>query len=292
MKDRPLFSVIIASYNNGRFLAEAINSVVEQTYDHWEVIVVDDASTDQSRTVMDEFQKFKNIRCIHHDKNAGAGAAFKTAAQDAHGEIMGMLGADDALASDALESMVEAHRAHPEVVLINSDLVFCNQELKPTGDPSPYHEMPSGKFFTEGVTVSSFASYKSEAYRRTSGFSAKLRGAVDHDLYFKLEEMGMRGYVNKPLYLYRKNPDGISQGKNGMIASQYARLAFRNAFLRRLFHRSAARRPSLQQLFQSQYLYHRRYGVRMGTRLKRACHRLLSVAYGLLIGSHGRNSSG
>ena len=292
MKSSPLFSVIIASYNNGQFLAGTIRSIINQTYNNWEIIVVDDASTDQSRDVMKEFQQNPNIRSIYHRKNAGAGAAFRTAASLANGEIIGMLGADDALTSDALESMVEAHLAHPEAVLINSDLVFCNQDLEPTGEPSPYHEQPSGQFFTEGVTVSSFAAFKSFAYQQTSGFSAGFRGAVDHDIYFKLEEWGAVGYVKKPLYFYRQNPIGISQGKNGMIASQYARLAYRNAFLRRLFHRSAVRRPTLKQLLLSQFLYHQRYGVRLGSYWKRGYHRLLASAYGVMVGKQGRSNPG
>jgi glycosyltransferase involved in cell wall biosynthesis len=291
MKDRPLFSVIIASYNNGRFLAEAIRSIINQTYDAWEVIVVDDASTDQSREVMKEFQQHPNIRSFHHRKNAGAGAAFKTAAFHARGEIIGMLGADDALTPDALESMVEAHLAQPETVLVNSDLVFCNQDLEPTGEPSPYHEKPSGQPFTEGVTVSSFAAFKTAAYRQTSGFAAGFRGAVDHDIYFKLEEWGTVAYIKKQLYLYRQNPIGISQGKNGLRASQYARLAYRNAFARRLFFRSKVRRPLLKQLLVSQHLYHQRYGVGSGSYLKRGFHRLLAAAYEVFIGQHGRNAS-
>ena len=73
MSDTPLFSVLIANYNNGCYLTEAVDSVRGQSYDHWEIVIVDDASTDNSDEVFEELSKDSRIRVFHNDRNHGAG---------------------------------------------------------------------------------------------------------------------------------------------------------------------------------------------------------------------------
>jgi glycosyltransferase involved in cell wall biosynthesis len=229
----PLFSILVASYNNGRYLGELYESVLAQSYSNWELIVADDASSDESFQIINGWLSNPRVRVEAHHTNRGAGAAFRSAANLATGEIMGMLGADDALRQDALAQMVDAHLAQPGASLINSDLVICDQSLQPTGAPTPFHPLDPGATLMQEVCISSFATFKTSAYRKTSGFDASLRRAVDHDIYLKLEEVGDVGYVASPLYLYRSHPGGISQGDNGTAAAQSAILAKCAAYQRR-----------------------------------------------------------
>ena len=71
MIDNPLFSVLIANYNNGRFLMDAINSVRRQTYTNWEIILVDDASSDNSNTLYDLLNSDPRIHLFYNDSNKG-----------------------------------------------------------------------------------------------------------------------------------------------------------------------------------------------------------------------------
>lgn len=229
----PLFSILVASYNNGRYLDRLLESVLAQTYSNWELVLVDDASSDDSMSVIRNWPADSRIRVIAHDFNQGAGAAFRNAASLATGEIMGMLGADDALRSDALSLMVEAHLNHPAASLITSDLIMCDEDLHPTGTKTPFHPLSVGQSLIDGIPISSFATFKAEAYNKTSGFDSSLRRAVDHDIYLKLEEVGEVAYVAEPLYLYRLHPGGVSQGDNGTSAAQSAILARCAAYRRR-----------------------------------------------------------
>lgn len=67
----PLFSILIANYNNGKYIKEAIDSVYIQDYSNWEIIIVDDASTDNSKEIYSEFINNPRIRVFYNEKNRG-----------------------------------------------------------------------------------------------------------------------------------------------------------------------------------------------------------------------------
>ena len=70
---RPLFSILVANYNNGRYLQEAIDSILAQTYDNWEVILVDDKSTDDSPVIYGKYASDSRFKIYYNDVNRGCG---------------------------------------------------------------------------------------------------------------------------------------------------------------------------------------------------------------------------
>ena len=71
MEQNPLFSILVANYNNGCYLMEAIESVYAQTYTNWEIIIVDDASTDNSNELYEKLSQDNRIHVYYNDKNMG-----------------------------------------------------------------------------------------------------------------------------------------------------------------------------------------------------------------------------
>ena len=109
----PLVSVIIGNYNYGDFLADAIESVFKQTYIHFELIVVDDGSTDKSREIIKSYGE----RIIPiYQSNKGQGEAFNAGIRSAKGEIICFLDADDYFHREKLFKIVECFRRHPQSV--------------------------------------------------------------------------------------------------------------------------------------------------------------------------------
>ena len=129
MTIQPLFSVLIANYNNGKYLMDAIESVRRQTYTYWEIILVDDGSTDNSVELYAALENDERIHIYRNDKNMGCGYTKRRCAELANGELCGFLDPDDALTSDALEVMVQAHVKHPEASLINSTCYITDEKL-------------------------------------------------------------------------------------------------------------------------------------------------------------------
>ena len=269
-----LFSVIVANYDNGRFLPDLVKSVQAQTYTSWELIIVDDASTDESLRILSPFLADGRIRLIRHEINQGAGAAFRTAADKASGYVVGMLGADDALPPQSLEKMMAAHQAFPEAGLINSDCYECNPDLSIVRVYPGYRALQESEKLIENICVGSFAAFKRESYLKTSGFDTTQKKAVDHDIYLKLDEVGKLGYVHEPLYLYRNNPSGISQYANGLRAAQWSILACEKAYRRRLH--TTKENLSREQYVQMMMTWYVREAFFYRKKDVAACNRLLA----------------
>ena len=137
---RNLASVIIANFNYGRFLADAIESSLSQTYPETEVIVVDDGSTDDSREVIERFAN--RVRAVLKE-NGGQASAFNAGFEVSRGEVIIFLDADDYLLPGAVE---EACRllADPKVVRAQWQLRVVDELARPTGKLRPSKALDAG----------------------------------------------------------------------------------------------------------------------------------------------------
>lgn len=126
-----LISVVITSYNYEKYLKDTINSVLSQTYSDWEMIVVDDASTDSSVEIIKEFtQKDKRIKLIVNDKNLGLKQTLKRGLEAASGEWIAILESDDQLREDYLDKKVSIAVNNPNIGLIFNDVELFGDETR------------------------------------------------------------------------------------------------------------------------------------------------------------------
>lgn len=228
-----LFSVIVAHYENACYLPDLVRSIQSQTYTDWELIIVDDHSTEDPLPWLEEFLNDRRIFFHRHSKHLGAASAFRTATEHSKGVVIGMLGADDALVPQAIERMVKAHLDNPSASMVNSACYRCDESLQVVEIYRHYRPLRAGEALIRNICIGSFATFKRAFYDLTEGFDPYFLRALDHDIYLKLDEVGNLIYVDEPLYLYRTNPRGISQFSNGMLAAQYSLIARHKAFQRR-----------------------------------------------------------
>lgn len=212
MNKKLLFSVLIANYNNGCFLQDAIDSILAQDYDNWEIIIVDDKSPDNSVEVYNRYRSDNRFHVYFNDKNRGVGYTKRRCVEMANSEICGFLDPDDVLsASDALKVMVETHIANSDVSMVYSGYYEANESLVVKREVH-------GENLPEGVTVlescswpiRAFVTFKKSAYDKTEGLNILMKNAEDYDLYYKLEEVGKVLHIERLLYTYRKNRNSIS----------------------------------------------------------------------------------
>ena len=217
MKSDTLFSVLIANYNNGKYLDDAINSVFRQTYDNWEIIIVDDCSTDNSADKYKKYDSDPRIQIFYNDRNHGCGYTKRRCAELAHGDICGFLDPDDTLTPDALEVMVKAHQEDDSLSMVYSRFNEVDENLQFIRVSKQQGIIPEGSSFLEGDGgISHFVTFKTSAYRKTPGIDANFLRAVDHNMYFLLEEVGKVKFIDRVLYNYRTNTgSNISLGGNG-----------------------------------------------------------------------------
>lgn len=130
-QQNPLISVITASYNYASLISETIQSVLNQTYTNWELIIVDDGSNDNSVEVIKEFcLKDSRIHFFQHEGgvNRGLAETIKLGMQKACGEWIAFLESDDMFEANCLEEKVKIINEHPDVKFIFSDLITFGDE--------------------------------------------------------------------------------------------------------------------------------------------------------------------
>ncbi|MGO4819488.1 glycosyltransferase family 2 protein [Flavobacterium sp. W22_SRS_FP1] len=231
-----LFSILIANYNNGHFFKDCYKSILSQTYANWEVIIVDDCSTDDSVAVMKQIIGDDNrFKIFFNNENKGCGYTKNKSAELASGEICGFLDPDDALKNDALESMVALHKQFEDVAIITSKYELVDLEMNFIENGSHGEGIPVNKsYLTYGkAAFTAFATFKQKKYLQSGGIDAKMKRAVDQDLYYKMEEQGQHLFVDKVLYRYRIHINSISNNENLFKAKYWHFYAMKKAYKRR-----------------------------------------------------------
>jgi len=232
----PLVSILVANYNNGNFFKDCYQSIIDQTYDNWEVIIVDDASTDNSvlviKQIIGEDNRFK---IFMNDKNKGCGYTKNKCALMANGEILGFLDPDDALKLTALELMVDLHIKNQGVAIITSKYDLVDLDMNFIKSTIHGNIVPLDKsYLTYGMgALTHFATFKQYKYKETIGIDPTMMRAVDQDLYYKMEEQGEHLFLDEVLYLYRIHEKSISANKNEFKAKYWHFYATVKAFERR-----------------------------------------------------------
>ena len=206
---KPKFSIVMTNYNHEKHIAQAIESVLNQTFKDWELIIVEDCSTDNSLQIIKRYLKDKRIRLIQNSRNHGLSAAQKIGVENVRSEYFGTLDSDDALVPHAIETMYTYHVKYPDCGLIYSQHMDCDENLTPkkTGYCA---EIPSSMTNLEANVVSHFRTFKMRDYLKTSGYDVELTCAEDKDIIYKMEEVTQLKFVNECLYLYRDLPNSIS----------------------------------------------------------------------------------
>lgn len=233
MISKPLFSVLIANYNNGKYLMDAINSVRQQTYTNWEIILVDDASTDNSHELYKQLEQDKRIHIYCNELNQGCGYTKCRCAELANGEYCGFLDPDDELLFDAIESMVTIHLENPNVSIVMSRNYLCDKNMN-VQRVSRLLDKPKEISYLEfnDFEAEAFVSYGNEYYKKSNKLNPKYQAGVDADLNFIMEEVGEIYVLDKVTYKYRRD---ISESitANNMKASFFNYIARQDAFIRR-----------------------------------------------------------
>ena len=219
MNANPLFSVLIANYNNGKYLVKAINSVYAQTYTNWEIILVDDASTDNSKEIYKELEKDTRIHIFYNDENYGCGYTKRRCAELANGELCGFLDPDDMLLPEAIDKHINVHIKHDDVAIVYSLCYYCDADYNIIGKRNI--DLKDNETFFNHRGSANLASYKKSYYEKTEGISEKLKAGVDQDLYFKIEEVGNFYLLKDFTYKYVARRDTAITSERNIINLSY-----------------------------------------------------------------------
>lgn len=238
MKKQPLFSVLIANYNNGRFLSKAIESIFEQNYSNWEIIIVDDGSDDfESKLIYEKFINNNKIKIYYNFENKGTGFTKRKCVELAKGDLFGFVDPDDALTPNAVETLVDAFDGNLDLSMVYTNHFVCDKDLNVLCISDAVGPIP--QYFTqlsyEGPKMGHFTGFKKSKYMLTTGINPILKRAVDQDIFYKMEEVGEIKFINIPTYYYRIHEGGISTMQNTQKAIYWNLKIMKDAMERRKY---------------------------------------------------------
>jgi len=258
---KPNFSIIMANYNNENYIAEAIESVLNQTFRNWEIIIIEDYSTDNSLQIIKRYLNDRRIRLIQHDQNRGYVAALKTGIENVRSEYFGILDSDDCLTSSAIETMYSYHVRFPDCGLIYSQFVFCHEDLTPR-KIGFCAEIPADKTNLDADVVSHFKTFKLRDYLKTSGYDEDILYSEDRDICYKMEEVAKLKFVDQCLYLYRELLNSQSHDPvKASIGTQSRQRARLNALRRRGLIPMEANQQKIESVVLEQFAIGHRYAL-------------------------------
>lgn len=236
MKNNPLVSVIIPVYNYERYLGEAIESVLGQTYRHVEVIVVDDESTDRSADVAKSFAG-RGVRYCSQG-HAGIGPARNKGVELADGDFFAFLDADDRWAEDKLEIQLRAFEKDPAL-----EMVF-GQAAQLQNGPEWDSGVKDRKLPASGMVPGMVAGtmlIKREAFARVGEFPGGLKVGEFIDWYGRAVQLQIRSLVLPDLFLWRRIHDSNTGVRERQSISDYARVLKASLDRRRAEGRNVAK---------------------------------------------------
>lgn len=213
LKYRPLISVLIPVYNvGGKYLEDCINSVLNQSYDNFEVCIVDDASTDEGTLkVLKKYENMPKVKIKFRKKNGHISEATNDALRMAKGDFVALVDDDDLLDKDALYEVVKVLNEDRKIDFIYTD----EDKLDIDGrycDPNFKSDFAPDSFYSSNY-ISHLGVLRKSIVDEVGGFRKGFEGAQDYDLYLRLLEKTDRVYhIPKILYHWRMVPGSTAVG--------------------------------------------------------------------------------
>ncbi|HLO50198.1 MAG TPA: glycosyltransferase family 2 protein, partial [Kamptonema sp.] len=210
----PQVSVIIPAYNGDRYIAQAVESVLSQTYTNWEIIVIDDGSTDDTREVLQPY--FDRIRYVYQ-QNQGVAAARNRGIQEAKGKLLAFLDQDDILLSDKLAAQVALFESQPSLGIVNSGWRIVNEQGEAIADIEPWQYFPILDLETWIVrtpVLPGAMMFSRQLLERVGGFDSRFNGVDDVDLLLRLALTNCESaWLRQVTFCYRQHSGSVSTQK-------------------------------------------------------------------------------
>ncbi len=223
----PSVSVIIPSYNTSRYLPAALESVLAQTFEDWEAIIVDDGSTDNTKDIVDRLRpQFSGRLHYYYQANRGLPAARNAAIMRAAGEFIALLDADDVWMPDRLACGVEHLRRHPAIGFVHARVA----RIDAAGRIIEYPGIRPPRFLSGKIAdyiydrrahvLCPTVLVRRRCFDDVGLFDEQMRATEDRDMWYRIASRFPVGFENKILAHYRITPTSMSSDFSRMLTAQ------------------------------------------------------------------------
>lgn len=220
----PAVSIVMPVYNGEKYLREAVDSVLWQTFDDWELILVNDCSTDATPVIMEEYQaKDGRIRVIHNETNQKLPRSLNIGFDHARGRCFTWTSDDNRYKPQALSEMFSYLEGHGDIGLVYADMDYIDETGKRTGSVSREEK----EIYSSNCIGACFL-YRREVARAVGGYDADFFLVEDYDYWLRIAKRYPIAHLSQCLYEYRNHGRSLTQTKAEKIERQLYRLRCRD----------------------------------------------------------------
>jgi glycosyltransferase involved in cell wall biosynthesis len=205
-------SVLMPVFNGEKYVKEAIKSVLNQSFNSFEFIVVNDASTDKTEKIIKSFSDLR-IKLVNNKKNLGVAGSLNMGLKKCQGEYIARVDADDVNLSKRLEIQSKFLDKNQKYVLVGSNAILIDQKGKQIGVkvyPEAHNELRY-KMLIRNQILHPTIMMRTKTVKRIGGYRSWLNGAEDYDLFFRLMKVGKVMNLQQPLIKRRIHSEVVTQ---------------------------------------------------------------------------------
>lgn len=210
----PKVSIVLPVYNSKRYLKDCLESIINQTYKNTEIIIVDDASTDGSYKILQDYaRKNRKIKLFRNKKNQGVSITVKRAIDEASGEYIARMDADDISIPTRIEKQVEYLMSHPKTVAVGGQCYVIDSNNKIIGTktfPAQFEEIYKYIFYFIPVQQPTLMIARNRLPKNFVYYVDGMNTAEEVELFFKLFTYGKVENLNDAVLLYRMHDKNTS----------------------------------------------------------------------------------
>lgn len=260
MANTPAISVLMSAYNSERYVREAVESILNQTFADFELILIDDGSIDSTPAILKQFaDRDARIRFITRP-NMGLTKTLNEALSLAKAPLVARMDADDIALPDRFAKQVTYLNAHPQCVCVGSRVMLIDplgSEINATDHKLTHEEIEAGLIGGSGWSiVHPVAMMRTEAVRNIGGYREQFRTSQDLDLFLRLGEIGKLANLPDVLLKYRQHFESVNFAKydeqwrvKGIIVGDaYERRGMTKPETWNFAHRATAERSKADQI--------------------------------------------
>lgn len=212
-----LVSIVLPTYNGSRFIEESIESVLSQTYTNWELIIVNDASTDNTAEIIEKYaQKDERIKIITNKENKTLPASLNLGFKLARGNYYTWTSDDNVYKPESIEYMADYLDKHSETDLISCDFDYIDEagDIKGQFDPLQNRNVLE---LTKRCNIGACFMYRKSIAQKVGEYENDMFCAEDFDYWCRMALVGNIDYSSKNLYKYRKSSCSLTATKQDII---------------------------------------------------------------------------